>query len=178
VWFSPAFLRAECCWAGIPPRETRQCSRWRSGRWYQERPNKCVLFFPAQARQDSVDGLLIINEGNGPTTATTALNIDFKDPLESLCPRHTRPVGAGSCGIALGRCAATACMLAIQANRIRQLAFVRRPDALKPGRSVVAIAGDSICYELAETVTPDYYRWARSPTTVFPDLPDPDQRPL
>jgi len=34
---------------------------------------------------------------------------------------------------------ATACTLTDQLNQILQLAFVRRPDPLKPGRSVIAV---------------------------------------
>ena len=50
------------------------CARWGSGGWHQERLSRCILFFPTQVGQDSINGLLLINTGNdlhsAPTTPT------------------------------------------------------------------------------------------------------------
>jgi hypothetical protein len=55
--FSLASLLVECCWAGILPSEKRQRSGWRSGRWHQQWPSRCFLFFLAQVSQYSIEGL-------------------------------------------------------------------------------------------------------------------------
>ena len=91
--FSLASLLVKCGWSEILPGEKRQRPRWRSGRWHQQWPSWCFLFFLAQVSQYSVDSFLIFNAGNdpdSPAAATTDLNIDFKDPLELLCPSHCR----------------------------------------------------------------------------------------
>jgi hypothetical protein len=57
-----------------------------------------MLFLPSQVIQIPINGVLIFNAGSdpdSPAAATTDLHIDFEDPLEPLCPGHTRKSGAG-----------------------------------------------------------------------------------
>ena len=98
--FSLASLLAECCWAGILPGEKRQCPRWRSGRWHQQWPSRCFLFFLAQVSQYSIDDVLVLDTGDDPdrsAATATDLDIDVEDAFEPLRPGHG--------GMTLGGCA-------------------------------------------------------------------------
>jgi hypothetical protein len=64
-----------------------------SGRWRQERPNRGVVFLPAQVIQDPVYGVLVFYTGNHPdgTPATpTSLYVNIENSLQSLRPGHRR----------------------------------------------------------------------------------------
>ena len=101
-------LLVEYCWAGILPSEKRQRPRWRSGRWHQQSPSRCLLFLLAQVSQYSIYHGLVLNAGDDPdrTTAATAdFDLYIEYSLQSLSPGHTRKRGAGSGGMALGGCA-------------------------------------------------------------------------
>jgi hypothetical protein len=67
------------------------CLRWRSGRWHQQWPGRCFLFFLAQVSQYSIDDVLILDTGDDPDrSAATATDLDIyvEDALESLGPGH------------------------------------------------------------------------------------------
>ena len=75
------------------------CARWGSGGWYQVWLGRGFRFLPPQVRQDSIDGLLVLDAGNDPdsTSAMPAgLNVNIEDSLQSLRPGHRR--------VALCRC--------------------------------------------------------------------------
>jgi hypothetical protein len=76
------------------------CLRWRSGRWHQQWPSRCFLFFLAQVSQYSIDDVLVLDTGDDPDrSAATATDLDIyvEDAFEPLRPGHG--------GMTLGGCA-------------------------------------------------------------------------
>jgi hypothetical protein len=76
------------------------CPRWRSGRWHQQWPSRCFLFFLAQVSQYSIDDVLVLDTGDDPDrSAATATDLDIyvEDAFEPLRPGHG--------GMTLGGCA-------------------------------------------------------------------------
>ena len=115
MWYSGASLLIEYCCAGILPSEKRQCApghpllilrinspclRWRSGRWHQQWPSRCFLFFLAQVSQYFVYGVLVFDASDHPhrtTTASANFDVDTEHTFQALGPGH--------CRMTFGRCA-------------------------------------------------------------------------
>jgi hypothetical protein len=77
----------------LRPGEKRQRGRWRPGWRYQKGPGRGVLFRLAKTGQDPVDDLLVLNtsdDSDRAYTASTDLDADIEDTLESLGPGHSR----------------------------------------------------------------------------------------
>lgn len=98
------------------------CRRWRPGRWHQQRPSRCFLFFLAQVREYLIDDALVLDTCDDPdrsATKTTDLDIDIENSLQALRPRH--------CRMTLGRC--PYCRICV---RFQRLATPGRRDLAAP----------------------------------------------
>ena len=74
-------------------REKKQRTRWSSGGWRQGRPNRGIVFLPAQVIQNPIYGLLIFNASDdfdSPTATVANLYVDVENALQSLRPGHCR----------------------------------------------------------------------------------------
>ena len=77
----------------LRPGEKRQCGRWRPGWRYQKGPGRGFLFRLAKMGQNSIDDVLVLNtsdDSDRAYTASTDLDADIEDALESLGPGHSR----------------------------------------------------------------------------------------
>jgi hypothetical protein len=102
-FYSVASVPNDLSGRGLPLAEQRQRARWGSGGWYQVWLGRGFRFLPPQVRQDSIDGLLLLDtceslphersecfgyDPDRPTAAAANLDVDAEHMFQALSPCH------------------------------------------------------------------------------------------